>query len=160
MIFVTVGTAGKFSELIKCIDRLVGEKVITDQVVCQIGKSDYLPVYCDYYRFKSSIIDDIKAADLVITHGGATVMECLSEKKIVIAVPNRSVANDHQYKFLQYLHKKNMCVCCFSLEELPQLIRDFKDKRNIFELFGVKQKIMEEVPNLAEDIVEYLNTLK
>ena len=50
MIFVTVGSQKfQFDRLIKKIDELVGSKIISDQVIAQIGSSTYKPKNIEYY---------------------------------------------------------------------------------------------------------------
>ena len=53
MILVTVGST-HFDLLIKKIDQLVDDKIITDIVVCQIGNGEYLPKSCKFYRFNQA----------------------------------------------------------------------------------------------------------
>ena len=49
MIFVTVGTHEQpFNRLIKEVDRLKKEGIITDEVFIQTGFSTYEPQYCDW----------------------------------------------------------------------------------------------------------------
>ena len=50
MIFVTVGST-HFDPLIETIDNLILEKVISDNVICQIGNGKYEPRNCKFYRF-------------------------------------------------------------------------------------------------------------
>ena len=70
MIFVTVGTTMPFDKLIYRIDELKGENFIKEDVVCQIGNGKYIPVNCEYFRFKPSIEEHIDKAFLIIAHGG------------------------------------------------------------------------------------------
>ena len=52
MIFVTVGTHEQaFDRLIKEVDRLKKEKIITEDVFIQTGYSTYQPEYCEWSKF-------------------------------------------------------------------------------------------------------------
>ena len=103
-VFVTVGN-GKFDSLISEIDRLVACGVISGQVLCQIGHGKYEPKNCKWYRFKDSLEEDEKWADLVVSHGGpGTIFELLRIGKKVIALPNRNRTDvNHQVEFLEGL---------------------------------------------------------
>ena len=47
MIFVTVGTHEQpFDRLLKCIDEMVEERKIKEEVIIQKGYSDYEPIHC------------------------------------------------------------------------------------------------------------------
>lgn len=100
--FVTVGTT-HFDPLIRAVDALAGTRRVTMPVLCQIGSGTYVPQHCEHFRFRPSIDDAIAAADLVVTHGGATVLALLAARKRFVAVANTSLADNHQAKFLGHL---------------------------------------------------------
>lgn len=102
MIFVTVGTT-HFDPLIREIDGLITSGKIRDRVVCQIGSGTYEPVHAEHFRFQPSIDDWFEQADLVICHGGATVMSLLQKHKRLVAIANTVLAGDHQTAFLTRL---------------------------------------------------------
>lgn len=102
VIFVTVGTT-HFDTLIQEIDELIGSGVISDHVVCQIGSGTYVPKHVEHFRFQPSIDDWMERADLVICHGGATVMSLLQKNKRFVAIANTVLAGDHQTAFLTRL---------------------------------------------------------
>ena len=71
MIFVTVGTHEQpFNRLIKEVDRLKKEGIITDEVFIQTGFSTYEPQYCDWKNIisYSEMEDYMNRADIIITH--------------------------------------------------------------------------------------------
>jgi Uncharacterized conserved protein len=83
-VFVTVGTT-LFEELIKKFDE---EDVLNalkeagyTKIIYQIGKGTYEPsnykkidnFQGEFFRFKPSLIDDLKQADLVVSHCGKTL---------------------------------------------------------------------------------------
>lgn len=85
MIFVTVGTHEQpFNRLIKEVDRLKKEGIITDEVFIQTGFSTYEPQYCDWKKLISySEMDNYMThSDIIITHGGpATFMGAIAKGK-------------------------------------------------------------------------------
>lgn len=115
MIFVTVGTHEQpFNRLIKEVDRLKQEQIISEEVFIQTGYSDYSPKYCQFKAFLSytEMEDYMNQADLIICHGGpSTFMGALSRGKKVIVVPRlkkyNEHVNDHQLDFLKELKLRN-----------------------------------------------------
>lgn len=107
MIFVTVGTHEQpFNRLIKEVDRLKKEGIITDEVFIQTGFSTYEPQYCDWKNIisYSEMEDYMNSADIIITHGGpATFMGAIAKGKKPIVVPRQEKfgehVNDHQLDF-------------------------------------------------------------
>ena len=52
MIFVTVGTHEQpFDRLVKAIDELKRDQLITDDIFIQTGYSTYSPKYCEWSKF-------------------------------------------------------------------------------------------------------------
>lgn len=74
MIFVTVGTHEQpFNRLVKAVDDLKRDGVITEDVIIQTGFSTYEPKYCQWSELipYKQMIENVKNARIVITHGGA-----------------------------------------------------------------------------------------
>jgi UDP-N-acetylglucosamine transferase subunit ALG13 len=99
MIFVTVGTHEQpFDRLIKYVDRLVEEKVITENVFMQTGYSKFQPRYCEWSQFipYSQMVENVQKARIVITHGGpSSFILPLQYGKIPIVVPRQKKYNEH-----------------------------------------------------------------
>ncbi|KAH0827142.1 hypothetical protein J3R83DRAFT_4830 [Lanmaoa asiatica] len=116
LVFATVGST-KFDALVQAT---TSEPVLTAlhtkgfvRVVLQRGNSD-LNLDCsassrdsltirkagvdiETWKFKPSIQDDIKRADLVISHAGSgTILDVLRSGKPLIAVPNPTLMDNHQ----------------------------------------------------------------
>lgn len=107
MIFVTVGTHEQpFNRLIKAVDELKRDGVITDDVIMQTGFSTYEPQYCQWNKFipYQDMIKNVEDARIVITHGGpASFIMPLQIGKTPIVVPRQHKfeehINDHQVEF-------------------------------------------------------------
>lgn len=99
MIFVCVGSRDyQFNRLIKALDKLVAEKIVTEKIVAQIGQSEYEPKNYEWHRFIDR--DDFKKyqnqADLIISHGGTgALIGALKLGKQVIAVPRLAKFGEH-----------------------------------------------------------------
>ena len=120
MIFITVGTHEQpFDRLLKCIDNMIDEGIIKEEVFCQKGFSEYEP---KNYKSENLIPyekmqDYIKRARIIITHGGpASFLDPLKYGKIPIVVPRKKEfgehVNNHQLDFSLQVEKrmKNILV--------------------------------------------------
>ena len=93
MIFVTVGTHEQpFDRLLKCIDKMIEEGKIKEEVIVQKGYTEYELKNCKSYKLigYDEMQQYIMDARIVITHGGpASFLNVLSFNKIPIVVPRR-----------------------------------------------------------------------
>ncbi|HUT57015.1 MAG TPA: PssE/Cps14G family polysaccharide biosynthesis glycosyltransferase [Planctomycetota bacterium] len=129
MIFVTVGTT-RFEDLVMEMDRLVGAGEITDEVFAQIGSGQYVPSNMKWTRYVKNIQECFRRADLVVCHGGAgTVFELLQIGARFIAVPNRSLQDDHQSDLCRALEARGWAVCCYDLDRLGSLFKKMPGTR-------------------------------
>lgn len=107
MIFVTVGTHEQpFNRLVKAVDELKRDGVITEDVVIQTGFSTYEPEYCTWSKLipYQDMLKNVEDARIVITHGGpASFIMPLQIGKTPIVVPRQHQfnehVNDHQVEF-------------------------------------------------------------
>lgn len=137
MIFVTVGTHEQpFDRLVKCIDQMVSDGKIKEEVIIQKGYTDYEPQNCEshkligYEDMKKYIAD----ARIVVTHGGpASFVAPLSIGKIPVVVPRQykynEHVNDHQLDFAREVEKrmKNIIVA-ESEEEIIDAIVNYEER--------------------------------
>ncbi|KAG6440760.1 hypothetical protein O3G_MSEX001466 [Manduca sexta] len=122
-IFITVGTT-RFDLLCEYIltpSVLTALKSIgCKEVTFQIGNSDETPgnyekegVKLVLYRFKDSIREDIKRADLVISHAGAgSCLEVLGENKPLLVVVNEDLMDNHQLELAEQLQVDGHLYYC------------------------------------------------
>lgn len=114
-VFVTVGTT-KFDELCDIIVDVKSLEVLKklgySKLTIQIGNSVNNPgdfslagVSVTSYRFKDNIAEDIRNADLVISHAGAgTCLEVLDLNKPLLVVINTNLMDNHQIEIAEQLH--------------------------------------------------------
>lgn len=134
MIFVTVGTHEQgFERLIKKVDDLVRDGKIKEDVVMQIGFTQYKPKYCKWQKLfpYSEMKEMMQKARIVITHGGpASFIMALQEGKTPIVVPRMAKynehVNDHQVDFSLAVNEryKNLIVV-EDVENLGSIISDY-----------------------------------
>lgn len=136
MIFVTVGTHEQgFERLIKKVDDLVRDGKIKEDVIMQIGFTQYKPKYCKWEKLfpYSEMKEMMQKARIVITHGGpASFIMALQEGKTPIVVPRMSKynehVNDHQVDFSLAVNEryKNLIVV-EDIENLGSIISDYNN---------------------------------
>lgn len=99
MILITVGSREyPFDRLIRKVDQLVAQGIITDTVIGQIGHSAYEPKHFQWYRFMDqSLFREYQAkADIIISHAGAgALVSALKQEKAVISVPRLHQYGEH-----------------------------------------------------------------
>uniref|UniRef100_A0A2K6MK07 UDP-N-acetylglucosamine transferase subunit ALG13 n=2 Tax=Rhinopithecus TaxID=542827 RepID=A0A2K6MK07_RHIBE len=122
-VFVTVGTTS-FDDLIACVlapDSLQKtESLGYNRLILQIGRGTVVPepfstesFTLDVYRYKDSLKEDIRKADLVISHAGAgSCLEALEKGKPLVVVINGKLMNNHQLELAKQLHKEGHLFYC------------------------------------------------
>ena len=136
MIFVTVGThEQQFNRLIQCIDDLVGNGIIAEDVIMQIGYSTYIPKYCEWDKMISydEMINNVKRARIVITHGGpASFLMPIQLGKVPIVVPRQHQydehINNHQLEFVRFVSERlGNIIPIYEIENLEKCIKEYQN---------------------------------
>jgi UDP-N-acetylglucosamine transferase subunit ALG13 len=128
LIFLTVGTA-MFDPLVKVIDRLVGEGVIKERVVAQIGRGQYEPKNMQYFRFIKSLNKAYDAADIIVSTGGAgTTIECVSRGKKLVVVENTTLMEGHQAQLIGEMAKRGHLIWCRDPDSLEDCIEQARNR--------------------------------
>lgn len=134
MIFVTVGTHEQpFDRLVKAVDKLKEDGVITEDVIVQTGFSTYEPRHCEWHRLipYQQMIKNVKEARIVVTHGGpASFIMPLQIGKIPIVVPRQHQfnehVNDHQMDFARNVAKRmGSIILVEDIAKLGDIISDY-----------------------------------
>lgn len=169
MIFVTVGThEQQFDRLIKYIDQLKKDNILTEKIIIQTGYSIYEPKYCEWKKLYSyqEIKKIIEEARIIITHGGpSSFIMPLQIEKIPIVVPRKKEfkehVNNHQVDFAKAVAKRlgiiivveeieNLCDVIFNynkiIREMKNTLKTNNTKFNadfskiVDEMFGVEKR--------------------
>lgn len=136
-IFITVGTTN-FDKLLKlcsqkdicrilkslgCQNLIVqcgGTSCINIAESFNIYKSHNINVNC--YKLKDTLADDIKNADLIISHAGAgTCIEVMHANKPLVVVVNEELMGNHQIELAEKLANDGHCCFC-TLEHLNKTL--------------------------------------
>lgn len=134
MIFVTVGSQKfQFNRLLKEIDRLVGEKKITEEVFAQTGYSDYEPKNYKYKNFldRDEFSNIMSRCDKVITHGGTgAIIGAVKQGKKVIAVPRLKEfgehVDNHQLQIIEQFKEMRFIKGINEISNIYPLINDME----------------------------------
>ena len=136
MIFVTVGThEQQFNRLIKAVDELKRDRIITDDVIMQIGFSTYEPKYCQWSKLISyqQMVKNVEKARIVITHGGpATFIMPLQIGKTPIVVPRQHKfsehVNNHQIEFARKVaDRMGTIILVEDINKLSEIITNYNE---------------------------------
>ncbi len=134
MIFVTVGTHEQpFNRLVKKIDELKRDGVITENVKIQTGFSTYEPKYCEWSKLipYQQMVQNVEDARIVITHGGpASFVMPLQIGKTPIVVPRQHKfnehVNDHQVEFARNVAERmGTIIEVEDIDELSDVINNY-----------------------------------
>lgn len=155
MIFVTVGTHYQgFERLIRKMDDIAGR--IDDDVVMQIGSTNYAPKNARYFKFlgEESILRCYEKANVVVAHAGAgTLMTALSLGKRVVAVPRMKKFGEHiddqQFELAEALSKQGRVMAVFDIEELERVLKEVNKLK-----FPIMKKERQLIDFLKKYIVE------
>lgn len=128
MIFITLGSQKfQFNRLLKAVDDLINEGVITEPVFAQIGNSDYVPVNYEYKKFidREEFAKRQGECDIVITHGGTgAIIGAVKRGKKVIAVPRLAKygehVDDHQLQLLKQFENMHIIEPCYDVDNLRE----------------------------------------
>ncbi len=141
MIFVTVGTHEQpFDRLLKCVDKMIEDGIINEEVVVQKGFTDYEMKNCKSSKLipYEEMQKNIEKARIVITHGGpASFLDPLRYGKIPVVVPRKKDfnehVNNHQLEFSKEVEKrmKNIIVAETDEEIIDSIVNYDKKIKNL-----------------------------
>ncbi len=158
MIFVTVGTHYQgFERLIKKMDEIAGK--IDDEVIMQIGYTDYEPKNAKWLRFlerEEDILELYKKADVIVAHAGAgTLLTALSFGKPVVVVPRLKKFGEHiddqQLELAEALESMGKAIAVYDIEKLEDAIKKAK---------SLKYKPVKRERRLTNFLKEYLRGIE
>ena len=137
MIFITLGSQKfQFDRLLKAVDDLVEQGVITEEVFAQTGYSTYAPKYYSASQFldREDFARRQEQADIVITHGGTgAIIGAVKKGKKVIAVPRLARygehVDDHQLQIIEQFGEMDLICGCPDCEKLAEALNEVKHTR-------------------------------
>ena len=89
----------------------------------QIGRGQYEPQHCQYFRFAPSLTPYYECASVVISHGGVGITtEVLQHGRPLVAVEDVNQPERHQQEILDVLAREGYLIWCKDLQKLPEAI--------------------------------------
>lgn len=157
MIFVTVGSQKfQFNRLLIEIDKLIENKIITENVFAQIGVSDYKPKNYEYTDFttQDEFSKRIDESDLIITHGGTgVIVNALKKNKKVIAIPRLSKygehVDDHQIQLINEFKEMNFIEAVYEIDDMKDALNNVK-KNKYSQYISNTQQIIQSIQEFLE----------
>lgn len=156
MIFVITGMGwAQFDRLIMKMDEIAG--MIDEEVVMQIGNTEYKPQNAKYFDFIDSeqVNELTNKARVIVCHGGAgTIISALEQGKQVIAVPRLKLYNetldDHQKELIEVLANAGKIIGVYDVENLMEALNS---------PFTTSPENKEINKSLVKALKEYINGL-
>ncbi|XP_051945090.1 UDP-N-acetylglucosamine transferase subunit ALG13 homolog [Xyrauchen texanus] len=133
-VFVTVGTTC-FEDLVVTVTSDEAVKALIDRgytdMILQVGRGSVVPdsescpgLRVEVFRFKDSIAEDMRHADLVISHAGAgSCLEALGANKALLVVVNDKLMDNHQLELAKQLQSDSHLIYC-TCSTLPQTLKE------------------------------------
>lgn len=164
MIFVTVGTHEQpFNRLIKAVDELKRDGIITEDVIMQTGFSTYEPKYCKWSKLipYQDMVKNVEDARIVITHGGpASFIMPLQIGKTPIVVPRQykfgEHVNDHQVEFTRNVAERmGTIIPVEDISKLGDIITNYDEivASMGHEMSSNNEKFCSELEEIVDDLV-------
>lgn len=114
-----------------------------ERLVLQVGRGALLPaadscpnIKLEAFRFKSSIAEDIKQADLVISHAGEQNIKSLEHTNSPMCSTLSTPESNYHLFFLKIMHNNNnrvsqntKYVCSFPAQKILITIQNLKQKQ-------------------------------
>ncbi len=139
MTFVTVGNATQgFERLLRAVDALASmNELQVRPVVMQTGHArEFQPRYCEGRPFfqPQEFAELMRAADLIICHGGAgTLLSAIRLGKVPVVMPRRKAygehVNDHQCELVDAFGSDGYVVPAREPADLPRAIIEARARR-------------------------------
>ena len=126
MIFVTVGTQGRFDRLIRAIDEWAGRRGGAD-IFAQTGPSDFRPEHIRSAPFigADEFRQHAEVASLIVAHAGmGSIITALELGKRIFVMPRRADLgehrNDHQIATARRLSEQGRILTAMDQKELHE----------------------------------------
>ncbi|MBN8948995.1 MULTISPECIES: glycosyltransferase [unclassified Nitrobacter] len=158
MIFVTVGTQGRFDRLIRAIDEWAGTRGRTD-IFAQTGPSDFHPLHIRSAPFigADEFRQHVEVASLIVAHAGmGSIITALELGKRILVMPRRADLgehrNDHQMATAQRFSEQGRILTAMDQQELCEKLDQLQNPTS-------SERLNFEVsPNLIRTIRMFIET--
>jgi len=133
MIFLTVGSLFSFDRLVKTVDTAVGNGLIQDEVVAQIGYTTFKPKIIRFVKLldRTEYQRYIDRADGLISHAGiGTISAALKHRKPLLVMPRMKRygehVNDHQVATARKFEQLGLVLAAYEPTQLFEKLKALK----------------------------------
>jgi len=134
---VTVGTQKfQFNRLFKELDKLKEENEIKEEIIAQIGISDYVPSNYEFVKFVDgdSINKYLEKCSILITHSGtSSIIQGLRLSKRVMVVPRLAQygehVDDHQVEIAKTFEESGYVEVVNDINSLGEKLKLLRGKK-------------------------------
>ena len=130
MIFLTVGTQFPFDRLVRAIDNIIGDGLLSETVFGQIGENACRPGNFEAVATmeKADFDKYVQDSSAIIGHAGmGTITMALDNNKPLLVLPRLrrfgEVVNDHQVGIARRFSELGHILAADNVEDLPDGIR-------------------------------------
>ena len=163
--FITVGTT-EFDQLVEVVDSKEFLELLRtngyNDLRIQFGRGVYEPkvlinsftqgIQLEIYRFKPTLDDDMKRADLIISHCGAgSILEAVKFEKDLVVVVNDTLQDNHQTELADAMSSEGYCISTTPLALLDVLRNKFNSQASFSK---EKKKRITDIPITDPDHFE------
>mgnify|MGYP006299509281 CR=1 FL=1 len=134
MIFLTVGTLYPFDRMVKAVDAAVGQGVVNEKIIAQIGTGGYEPKHLDFVESVNKEAFDmlVRESTAMISHAGmGSISAAIAMDKPLLVMPRlKSLGeniNDHQLAAAQRFAELGHVLAVFEHDDMPAKLRALKD---------------------------------
>jgi len=159
MIFVTVGNYLAFPRLVGAVDDLKARGIIADDVVMQVGRSDFTSSHCQTARFLSpdDFYRNLNAASVVISHGGGgSLIDAMRAGKTPVVMPRQrrhgEHVDDHQVELARAMAAENRVILALETSDLPAAI-EAAQTRGITRPNGASRRMIDLVSRAIDELI-------
>jgi beta-1,4-N-acetylglucosaminyltransferase len=131
MIFLTVGTEFPFDRLVRAVDQMRGDFVLTEEVYAQIGDGNYRPRHMSWVRTMDRLHYDQKMRECsaIIAHAGVgTILSSMELHKPLLVMPRlqryKEHIDDHQLGTVRSFESLGYILVAYNTEELFTRVKE------------------------------------
>ena len=131
MIFLTVGTEFPFDRLVRAVDEMRANLVLTEEVFAQIGDGNYRPCNMHWVRTmdRPQYDQKMRECSAIIAHAGVgTILSCMELQKPLLVMPRlqryKEHINDHQLGTVRNFESLGYMLVAYNTEELFTRVKE------------------------------------
>ena len=114
-----------FDRLLAALDAFAGSHP-EHEVRMQVGYTAFRPAHAQWFPFKPGLVDDIRWADVIVSHGSVCILDALREGRKLVVVPRLArygeILNDHQVDWSTHFARRFRFPIVMDVAELEGIL--------------------------------------